>query len=133
MLESGVLLGIDNKPFYWHLPKDRSGGCLPNSKPLWDIIWENKETITGFAHTHPGKGYPAPSYEDKTTFIAIENALGKHLNWYILSSDSQILCLLDNVDGYFGGQVNLYIVNADEITSPIYLDWMQKLREFSNY
>jgi hypothetical protein len=61
---------------------------LPDSRDLWDVIQENKDRVMGFAHSHPGSGIPAPSFEDVSTFAAIEAALGKRLVWWITSSDS---------------------------------------------
>lgn len=128
MMEAGVLLGVDNKPIYWHCPNLRNVGSLPDSRELWDVIWENRNQITGFAHTHPGSGVPGPSHTDITTFAAIEAALGKRLNWFILSSDSQVLCLFDNEKGQYGGDI--FIVN---LNTPMNLSWMEKLRELSNF
>lgn len=127
MKEAGVLLGVDNKPIYWHTPNSRSGGALPDSHDLWSVIWENRAQVTGFAHTHPGSGTPGPSYTDKTTFEAIEAALGKHLNWYILSLDGQSLCLFDD------GRLIIIDMNRPELDSQINKEWMKKLRELSEY
>jgi hypothetical protein len=132
MMEAGVVLGLDNKPLYWHTPNERSGGALPDSRALWDFIWENRQQVTGFAHTHPGSGVPGPSHTDITTFVAIEAALGKHLNWFILSSDNQVLVLEDtddNGDCYF---VTVEL-NTPEIHTPKNTEWMTKLRELSHY
>lgn len=122
MMEAGVLLGRDNSVIHWHTPNERSGGALPDSRDLWDIIWENRAIVTGFAHTHPGSGIPGPSHTDITTFAAIEAALGKHLNWPILSSDSQVLCLFDT---------GKYIITVELI--PKNWEWMDRLRELSHY
>lgn len=92
-IEAGVLVDLACEPIYWHLPLDRSGGALPDSRPLWDVIWENRERLLGFAHSHPGSGIPGPSHEDVTTFAAVEAALGKRLVWWITSADSFVeLC-----------------------------------------
>jgi hypothetical protein len=85
------LLDLEGKPIHWHLPPGRSGGSLPDSRDLWDVIWENRGNISGFAHSHPGSGLPGPSYTDVTTFAAIEAALGRRLDWFITSSDSFVL------------------------------------------
>lgn len=74
-----------------HLPPGRSGGSLPDDRSLWDFIWENRDGISGIAHSHPGSGTPSPSHTDVTTFAAIEAALGKRLDWWIISSDSMVL------------------------------------------
>ncbi|MCK9567620.1 hypothetical protein M0R72_01560 [Candidatus Pacearchaeota archaeon] len=130
MMEAGVLLGPNNSVIHWHTPNARSGGSLPDSVDLWQIIWENCAIVSGFAHTHPGSGVPGPSHTDITTFIAVEKGLGKHLNWFILSSDSQALCLFDNEMGELPSgiiTVELYVENTTKMT------WMSKLRELSHY
>lgn len=65
---------------------------MPDTPELWSVIWDNRENVLGFAHTHPGTGIPGPSYEDVTTFAAIEAGLGKRLIWWI-SSDNEIIKL----------------------------------------
>lgn len=87
-IEAGVLIDLNYEPLHWHLPANRNGVSLPDSRPLWNIIWENRDRIVGFAHSHPGLGVPGPSYEDVTTFAAIEAALGVRLAWWIISADS---------------------------------------------
>ena len=123
MMEAGVLLGHNNSVIHWHTPNERSGGALPDSRDLWDIIWQNRAIVTGFAHTHPGSGVPGPSHTDITTFAAIEAALGKHLNWFILSSDSQALCLFD--------EGNIVVVNLNTQTNA--MEWIGELRRLSHY
>jgi len=90
-IEAGVLVDLKGEPLFWHLPQDRSGGALPDSRQLWDVIWENRENLLGFAHSHPGSGTPGPSWTDVTTFSAVEQALDKRLDWWITSSDRLIV------------------------------------------
>jgi hypothetical protein len=130
MIEAGVLLGLNNSVITWHTPNERSVVKLPESRDLWEIIYDNKDTVTGFAHTHPGDGSPGPSHTDITTFIAIENALGKHLNWFILSSDSQVLCLFDNEMNESPKDIITIEIHDQDI---INMTWMSKLRELSHY
>ncbi len=87
MREAGVLIDLRGEPIHWHVPHDRSIVALPDNRGLWDVIWENRENVLGFAHSHPGSGMPGPSFEDVTTFAGIELALGKRLQWWITSSD----------------------------------------------
>ena len=87
MMESAVVIDIYAQPIYWHLPAGRSAGHIPDSRDLWEVLWENRETVWGIAHTHPGSGRPSPSQEDVTTFSAVEKALGKRLIWWILTAD----------------------------------------------
>jgi len=91
MIEAGVVIDLNEEPLHWHLPPGRSGGSLPDSRNLWDVLWENRERIAGFAHSHPGSGVPGPSHTDVTTFAAIEAGLGKRLSWWITSSDRVVV------------------------------------------
>ena len=93
MIEAGVVIDKCGWPAFWHLPAGRSAGSLPDSRTLWDVIWDafKADTLLGFAHSHPGSGVPAPSYSDVTTFAAVEAALGKRLDWWITSSDHVVL------------------------------------------
>ena len=127
MMEVGFLLGQNNSVLHWHIP-EHSSAAIPDNRDFWNIIWENRNIVTGFAHTHPGSGIPGPSHTDKTTFAAIESALGKHLNWFILSSDSQVLCLFDNEQGEYGKSIITV-----ELNNPVDLPWINKLRELSQY
>lgn len=88
MIESGVVLDRNLNPIYWHLPDGRTAGSIPDTRVLWDVIWDNRDIIGGFAHSHPGSGPPAPSMTDLSTFAAVHQALGRPLKWWITSSDS---------------------------------------------
>jgi len=89
-IEAGVVIGYGGGVLHWHLPPGRSAGYLPdtgNQESLWYVLWDNRDKIFGFAHSHPGSGEPAPSWEDLTTFAAVEKGLGKRLVWPIVTSD----------------------------------------------
>ena len=92
MLETGVVLSLAGCPIYWHLPAGRTAGSMPDSHRLWDEIWKNRSIVSGFAHSHPGRGMPGPSYTDVTTFAAVEDALGRRLAWPIISSTTLVRC-----------------------------------------
>jgi hypothetical protein len=92
MIEAGVVIGGNGDPIFWHLPEGRTVGSIPDTRVLWDVLWEHRETVMGFAHSHPGSGIPAPSMIDITTFVAIEAALGRRLFWWITSSTDVITC-----------------------------------------
>jgi len=92
MKEAGVVIDLQGRPLYWHAPEDRTVGSLPDSHDLWEILWENREILAGFGHSHPGSGQPGPSHTDVTTFAAIESGLGKRLDWWITSSDKMSVC-----------------------------------------
>jgi len=89
-LEAGVLLDFQGRPLYWHLPPNRTGGSLPDSRDLWEVFWENRHQLSGFAHSHP-MGMACPSHMDLTTFAAIEAALGRRLDWWIITPDHLVL------------------------------------------
>lgn len=91
MIEVGVVIAQDGTPWHWHLPAGRTSGSLPDSRGLWDVFWEQRHHLAGFAHSHPGSGWPGPSWTDLTTFAAIEAALGRRLDWWITSSDRLIV------------------------------------------
>ena len=124
MMEAGVLLDERGEALYWHLPNNRSGGALPDSQDLWSVIWENREIISGFAHSHPGFGQTGPSYTDITTFAAIEAGLGKRLDWWITSGDSMVL-----VRWHPGQHAQEYITVAVRVQP----QWVLDLREISTY
>ena len=124
MMEAAVLLDLNGKPLYWHVPSGRSGGSLPDSRDLWDVIWENRNNISGLAHSHPGSGLPGPSYTDVTTFAAIEAALGRRLDWYIISSDYIALFRWHGPDSLTYIE---YLILTEE------LGWLDRLSELSNY
>jgi hypothetical protein len=127
-IESGVLIGLDGEPIYWHMPKGRSAGGLPDSRKLWEVIWENRAQVLGFAHSHPGSGRPGPSKEDVTTFAAVEAGLGKRLVWWITSSDSVVELW------WLGPEKLHYGVDPISLATDLHpLPWLDRLREESKY
>lgn len=84
MIETAVVIGPEG-PLYWHVPAGRTAGSIPDSRELWDVLWEHRKYLIGVAHTHPGSGIPAPSWTDITTFVAIQKGLGRELVWWIAS------------------------------------------------
>ncbi len=90
-MEVGIVVYKDDTEVLWHLPPNRTGGTLPDSRDLWDVLWEGRKTIQGVGHSHPGGGIPGPSYTDVTTFAAVEAALGVRLDWWITSETHLIV------------------------------------------
>jgi len=90
VMEVGVVIAKDGSVIHWHLPPNRTSVALPDSRDLWDILWENRDRLAGFAHSHPGSGLPGPSYTDVTTFAGVEAGLGRRLRWWITSTDRLI-------------------------------------------
>ena len=121
MREAGVVIDVQGEPLHWHLPHNRTVVALPDDRSLWDVIWESRERVQGFAHSHPGSGWPGPSFEDVTTFAAIEQALGRRLDWWITSSDKLSLVTW---------------VGPEKLTyrpAPLYIEptWVERLRLLS--
>lgn len=136
-IETGVVLDYNWNVIYWHLPLGRSGGYLPDSRDLWNVIWENRENVMAVAHSHP-EGIIEPSGTDITTFAAIEAGLGKLLLWPILTGSEVAIYKkfnkLDNVhklvcyanDEYFNAARD-FLFNTPGFS------WVHELREKSNY
>lgn len=87
MLEAAVVIDTAGAPIHWHLPPGRSATALPDSRSLWDVLWQHRHHLAGIAHTHPGCGRPVPSFEDLTTFSGCEAGLGLRLDWWIATAD----------------------------------------------
>ena len=85
MMETALVFDRNGKTICFHEPPGRSGGSIPDTRDLWEIIWENRENLGGVTHTHPWDGPAHPSITDVTTFDAIEKALGKHLLWPVVT------------------------------------------------
>lgn len=122
MMEAALVIGWMGRVLYKHAPPDRSVGSLPDSRDLWDVIWENREHLAGVAHSHPGSGDTGPSHTDLTTFAAVEAALGKRLAWWITTSDRVALVWWD-------GPNRLDYVQKS-VDDP---QWISELRSISGY
>jgi proteasome lid subunit RPN8/RPN11 len=101
-IEAGAVISINSEVIFWHLPAGRTAVSIPDTRMLWDVLWDNRKVLAGFAHSHPGYGVPVPSGTDITTFLAIEQALGRRLQWWITSEDRLINCMR------FGGTTPRY-------------------------
>jgi len=123
MLEAAVLVDLSLEPMLWHSPPGRSSVYIPDSTDLWEAIWQNRDNVSGVAHSHPGSGTPSPSYEDLTTFAAVEAALGRRLAWWIISSTHMIF-LAWTGPGRLDYSKQLVEYEAS---------WLSGLRELSQY
>tara|TARA_Y100000310_G_scaffold340338_1_gene435731 strand:+ start:4257 stop:4643 length:387 start_codon:yes stop_codon:yes gene_type:complete len=85
MIEVAMVFDVHGKVIHWHLPPGRHAGAIPDSRDLWEVMWENREILGGVAHTHPWHGEPWPSQTDVTTFRACEQGLGKLLLWPVVT------------------------------------------------
>lgn len=121
MIETGVVV-TGSGAVHWHLPEGRTGGSLPDSRKLWDVLWElRKEEFLGFAHSHPGSGVPGPSMTDITTFSGVEIGLGRRLDWWITSSDRVIVLNWQGPEKY---AYNSLLTEHEP-------DWAPQLRDYS--
>lgn len=129
MIEVACVLDLHGEVLHWHLPPDRTGGSIPDSSDLWQIIWENRDKIFAVAHTHPGRGVPWPSSTDMSTFKAVEAALGRPLTWIILSQDEYTFVVRRNLPDHdiIGG------VQLPAMSEPVALRWINQIRELSKY
>lgn len=119
--EAGAVIGRNGEVLHWHLPGDRTAGSLPDSRNLWDVFWEHRDNVLGFAHSHPGSGTPSHSHTDVTTFDAIEKALGRRLQWWITSEDRIVICC-EGVDRW----------QSTDVTGAKF-PWLEELRAHSYY
>lgn len=87
MIETAVVLNKQGEAIFWHEPEGRENHAIPNSATLWHVLWMRRDDVGGVAHTHPGTGLPSPSFEDITTFSAVDRGLDTHLVWWIASAD----------------------------------------------
>lgn len=83
MIEVAVVFSSYGRLVHWHEPPGRSMVWIPDSRNLWDVLWENRRYLGGVAHTHPWSRAAAPSPTDLTTFRAVEDGLGRRLVWPI--------------------------------------------------
>jgi hypothetical protein len=97
--EAAMVIRRDGIVSYEHIPPGRTAVSLPDSQTLWDHIWATREDVAGVAHLHPGGGMPSPSHEDATTFRAVEQALGRQLDWWILTSDMTAAFVARTISG----------------------------------
>ncbi|OPZ35124.1 MAG: hypothetical protein BWY99_02336 [Synergistetes bacterium ADurb.BinA166] len=121
-VEAGVLVGLNERPIFWHLPPRAATDRLPDDGKLWSSIWENRENVLGFARSHLGGGVPSPSLEDLTTFRAIEQGLGRKMRWWIVS-------LTNTVEVFTGRDRTSY--SSTTLPDDGEPGWVWKLREHS--
>ena len=85
MMETVLVFNRMGKTICFHEPAGQTSGSVPDTRSLWDILWEHRENLGGVAHTHPWEGPAQPSGTDITTFDAIERGLGKRLLWPVVT------------------------------------------------
>lgn len=85
MIEAAFVFDVDGMLICWHQPPACTGGSIPDSAKLWNVLWENRNNLGGVAHSHPGRGATGPSHTDLTTFAAVERGLNRRLLWPIMT------------------------------------------------
>lgn len=92
MMETALVFDWEGRTIHWHEPPGRSASSLPDSRSLWDVLWEHRSSknggtgrLAGVAHTHPWNGPTGASQTDLTTFRAVELGLGQRLLWPIVT------------------------------------------------
>lgn len=63
MMEAALVLDKDWNIIHRHLPPGRSAVSLPDTRGLWDVLWENRRSRLHVAHSHPGTGFPVASHQ----------------------------------------------------------------------
>lgn len=125
-MEACVVVGSQGQALYWHLPEGRTAGSIPDSHKLWDVLWENRATVYGVAHSHPGSGPTGPSWEDVTTFAGVELGLGRRLAWWITTRDHLVTVLWTGPGRHDYSTFPLAVPYKDPA-------WLDELRQNSNY
>mgnify|MGYP003642595045 CR=1 FL=1 len=99
MMETALVFDTGGRILHWHEPAGRSSGSLPDSRGLWEVLWEHRAKekggtgrLGGVAHTHPWRGRAWPSGTDISTFRAVEQGLGQVLLWPVVTF-TDVLCL----------------------------------------
>lgn len=121
MIESALVFDKEGKTIHWHLPPGRSGGWIPDTRDLWEVLWENRHRLGGVAHTHPWNGEAWPSGTDETTFRAVELGLGQQLLWPVVTFTDMKAFVFNPVTGEY--------VQAGPLT--LELEGLEELRQIS--
>lgn len=119
MIEVACIISKNDSVLWWHEPPGRNCVSIPDSRTMWDVLWENRFDVKGVAHTHPGHGLPMYSLEDYGTFDSIEQGLGRKLYWWIYTVDQGALFRRSG-DRYAG------VIAPDE-------SWTKELRRRSGF
>ena len=121
MIESAMVFDDRGEVIAYHTPPGCTSGSIPDTRSLWEILWEHRAHLGGVAHVHPWNGEPHPSTTDVTTFRAIENGLGKLLLWPVVTFDQVGVWVWDGPEsGYIR-----------ETEWSIKIEGIEKLRELS--
>lgn len=90
MREVALIFDKEGRPLAWSDDSKAQGCAIPDSRNLWDAIWDYRQQLGGVAHTHPWDGPTGPSSTDLTTFAALEKGLGLRLVWPIITMTHEL-------------------------------------------
>jgi len=113
MIETAFVFDQEGRVIKFHTPEGRTAGGIPDTRSLWDLLWDRRNILGGsshnspwegptggVAHTHPWSGSTGPSRTDITTFSAVELGLGKRLLWPIVTFTHIVYCVWEGPDQY---------------------------------
>lgn len=95
MTETALVFSNRGEIIRFHLPPGRTRASIPDSRDLWDIMWQYRRMLGGVAHVHPWEGHASPSGIDTSTWRACEQGLGTLLLWPI-ATFSEVRCFVWN-------------------------------------
>lgn len=88
MLREVCFLIGENDAVLWS-DASQSPTALPDSRARWEAIWSRREAVVEIAHTHPLGGAQF-SQEDETTMAALDAALGRRLQYGVVTPTTMI-------------------------------------------
>jgi len=114
MKEVKLVFGHEGQTLRWH-DTGATGGFIPDSRPLWEYMWEHRPAakggtglFAGFAHTHPWSGAASPSQTDVTTFRALEQGLGGLFWWPVVTLTDVLYYRWDIQNNLYAGTLGLF-------------------------
>lgn len=126
-VEVATVFDYAGAALYWTSTLDAGSMHIPDSRALWDFIWDHRKDIHGIAHSHSG-GMDMPSGTDVTTWGAVERGLGVRLWWPIVTED-QVTCYHHNP--VTGGYEHTRMVLSSDVTSDVWRATIDQLRKKS--
>jgi proteasome lid subunit RPN8/RPN11 len=126
-VEVATVFDYTGAALYWTSCLESGPTYIPDSRSLWEFLWDRREVVHGVAHSHP-HGMNDPSDTDVTTWRAIEKGLGRKLFWPIVTTSSVKVFHHNPVTGnYEHTQMPL----SYDVTSEIWGATIQQLRKRS--
>ena len=101
MTEIALVFDEQGRIIRFHRPPGCTSCGIPDTRSLWETMWEWRERLGGVAHTHPWSGTAGPSQTDVTTWRACEQGLGKLLLWPIVTRSEVGYFVYNRVTGLY--------------------------------